>query len=70
MVSLVALGLKGGAPGITHGQCATQESDWVGQIRNASYLMVLRGQFPSLPMKKTAKANLVISVVFLVALGL
>ena len=41
-----------------------------GQIRKTIQLIVIRGLFPSLPTKKMAKPNLVISVVFLVALGL
>ena len=52
------------------GYAPPQEGDGVGQIRKTIHLMVLRGLFPSLPPKKTAKPNLVISVVFLVALGL
>ena len=47
-----------------------QEGEGVGGIRKTSHLMILRGLFLSLPMKKRAKANLVISVVLLVALGL
>ena len=47
-----------------------QKDDGIRQIRKTEHLMVLRGLFPSLPTKKTAKPNLVISVVFLVALGL
>ena len=47
-----------------------QEGDGVGQNRKTYHLMILRELYPSLPMKKNATANLVISVVFLVALGL
>ena len=32
--------------------------------------MILGGQFPSLPVKKITKPNLLISMAFLVALGL
>ena len=53
-----ASGLWGGAPGIINWQCATLESDGVGQIRNASYLMVLRELFSSSPMKKADYAKL------------
>ena len=52
------------------GDVPPQEGDGVGQIRKTIHLIVIRGLFPSLPMKKTAKANLVTSVVFLVGLGL
>ena len=52
------------------GDAPPKEGDGVGQIRTNQHLMVFRGLFLSLPMKKTAMANLVISVVFLVALGL
>ena len=47
-----------------------KEGTRVGQIRKTKHLMVLRGLFPSFLTKKTAKSNLVIMVVFLVALGL
>ena len=52
------------------GLCATQEGEGVSLVRKTFHLMVLRGLFPSLPRKKTAKPNLVILVVFVVALGL
>ena len=42
----------------------------VGQIQKTWCLMILGGRFLSLPMNKTAKPNLVISVVFVFALGL
>ena len=47
-----------------------QEGDGVGQIRKTLHLIVLRWLFPYLPKKNTAKPNVVISVVFLAALGL
>ena len=50
------------------GDAPPQEGDGVGQIIKTEHLMVLRGLFPSLPTKKTAKPNLVILVTFLVAL--
>ena len=49
------------------GDAPPQEGDGVGQIKKTEHLQVLRGLFPSLPTKKTAKPNL---VTFLVALGL
>ena len=52
------------------GEAPPQEGDGVGQIRKTIHLIVIRGLFPSLPTKKMAKPNLVISVVVLVALGL
>ena len=52
------------------GDLTPQEGDGVGQNRKTYHLMILRELYPSLPMKTTAKANLVISVVFWVALGL
>ena len=51
----------GGAP--------PKEGDGVGRIRKTKHLMVLRGLFPSLPMKKVHKPNLLILMVFLVAWG-
>ena len=47
-----------------------QKGDGVGQIRKTKHLMGLRGLFSSLPTAKTVEPNLVIMVVFLVALGL
>ena len=47
-----------------------KEGTRVGQIRKTKHLMVLRGLFPSFLTIKTAKSNLVIMVVFLVALEL
>ena len=52
------------------GDAPPQEGDGVGQFRNTSHLMVLRWLFPYLTTKNTAKPNLVILVVFLVALEL
>ena len=52
------------------GDVPPQEGEGVGRVRKTEHLMILRGLYPSLPMKKTAEANLVISVVFLVAFGL
>ena len=49
------------------GDAPPQESDGVGRVQKTWCLMVLGGLFLSLPMKKTAKPNLVISVVFVVA---
>ena len=59
-----------GTPGVTDGRCAPQEGEGVGGVRKTQYLMIFWGLYPSFPMKKTAEANLVISVVFLVALEL
>ena len=47
-----------------------QEGDGVGEIRDTYYVMVVRGLFSLLPLKKMGKPNLVNSVVFLVALKL
>ena len=47
-----------------------QKGGGVGQIRNTKHLMGLRGLFSSLRTAKTVEPNLVIMVVFLVALGL
>ena len=44
-----------------------REGDGVGEIRETKRFMVLRGLFPSLPMKKTGKPNLVNSVVSFIA---
>ena len=52
------------------GDAPHQEGDGVGQIRKTLHLMVIKWVFPSLPTENTAKPNLVLSVVFLVALGL
>ena len=52
------------------GNTPPQEGDGVGQIRETYYRAVLRGLFPSLPMKKMSKPNLVNPVVFLVVLKL
>ena len=55
---------------MTDGRCAPQEGEGVGGVRKTQHLMILRGLYPSLPVKERAEVNLVISVVFLVALGL
>ena len=52
------------------GDASPQEGEGVGQIQKTWCLMVYGGLFLSLPVKKMAKPYLVISVVFLVALGL
>ena len=46
------------------GDVPPQEGEGVGRVRKIKHLMISRGLYPSLPMKKTAEANLVISVVF------
>ena len=51
------------------GDAPPLEGDGVGRIQKTWCLMVLGGWFMSLPMNKTAKPNLVISVVFVFALG-
>ena len=56
MVSLVALELCGGGPWDNRLAMRNQESDEVGEIRNVSYLMVLRGPFTH---KKADYAKLV-----------
>ena len=48
------------------GDAPPEKGDGVEQIRIDGFM----GAFPSFPIKKTAKANLVILVVFLVDLGL
>ena len=58
-----------GAP-VVMGDAPPKEGDGVGRIRETCQVTFLRGLFPSLPMFRHAKQNLVISVVFLVALGL
>ena len=50
------------------GDAPPQESVRVGQIRETWHLIVLSGLFPSLPTKKAAEPNLVISMEFLAAL--
>ena len=45
------------------------EGNRVGKIRKTLHL-ILRGPFPSLPTKKTTEPNLLILVVFFVALRL
>ena len=52
------------------GDALIQEGEGAGQIQKTWCLMVSGGLFLSLPMKKMAKPNLVILVVFVVALGL
>ena len=52
------------------GDAPPQEGEGIGQIRKTLHLMVLRGLLPYSPTKKTAEPNLIIWVVFLVALGL
>ena len=47
-----------------------QEGVREGQIRKTLHLTVFRGLFPSLPTKKTTEPNLLILVVFFVALRL
>ena len=52
------------------GDAPPQDSDSVGQIKKTVRMMVLRRLFSSLPVKQVGKQNLVIFVVFFVALGL
>ena len=52
------------------GEAPTKEGVRVGQIRKTLHLMVLSRLFPSLPTKKRAEPNMVISVVLMVPLGL
>ena len=52
------------------GDASLQEDEGVGKILKTHHLMDLRGLFTHFAMKKTTKPNLVILVVFVVALGL
>ena len=70
MVYLIAFGIRRGPLGCWTFDPLPLEGDKVRQIRKTYHLMILRELYPSLPMKTTAKANLVISVVFWVGLGL
>ena len=59
-----------GASGVTGRLCPTLGGERLGWIKTTRYILILEGQFPSLPMKKMTKPNLLISMAFLVALGL
>ena len=51
------------------GDAPPLDSDALGQIRETQHLMVLMGLLCSLPAEKTIKPNLVIFLVFWIALG-
>ena len=59
-----------GAPGVTGRWCSTLGGWRVRMNQNNEIFHDFRGQFPSLPMKKMTMPNLLISMAFLVALGL
>ena len=52
------------------GNLPLKEGDRVERIRDTEYLVVLKGQFSSLTKKKMVEPNLVILMVYFVALGL
>ena len=66
----IALGLSGGPLQLQMGDASLQGGNMVGQIRKTYHLMIYTGLLPYSTMKKTAKADMVVLMIFFVALGL